>query len=309
MCPNALWASNGIYFANASIKPFGLFVHADNTVYGTTQGTSQAHVWSSQGGDPIRNLVTNLINPAAIFVTIDGDIYVDNGGYNRVELWKPGATVGIDVMNTSRQCMGIFIDTKNNLYCAASDNHVVLGKPLNGSSESADIVAGTLNCGAAPDELCLPNGIFVDTNSILYVADWKNNRIQKFKLGEKNGQTIAGNGSAEVTDLLGPTGVILDADGYVFIVDMNNNRVIGEGPYGFRCIVGCSKISTQLTSGFNGPRTASFDSYGNLFVSDRWNHRILKFLLQDNTCGMSIAILKTKLSNQKASDKPNFPLL
>ena len=279
-------------FASALTKPFGLFVHADNTVYGTTQGTSQILIWSSQGGDPIQRLATNLINPAAIFVTVNGDVYVDNGGKSRVELWKPNATSGINVMDTPQQCMGLFVDTMNNLYCAASEGNVVLAKSLNGSSQPTTIVAGTLTCGAAPSELCLPNGIFVDTNSMLYVADWRNNRIQKFKLGEKNGQTIAGNGSTEVTDLSGPTGVIVDADGYVFIVDMNNNRVIGSGPYGFRCIVGCSKISTLLTSGFNSPRTASFDSYGNLFVSDRWNHRILKFLLQNNTCGMLTALSK-----------------
>lgn len=256
------------------------------------QGSNQVRIWSSKGDDPIRTLETNLINPAAIFVTVDGDIYVDNDGGNRVELWKPNATIGINVMDTLQQCMGLFVDTMNNLYCAASDSNVVLAKSLNGSSQSPTIVAGTLTCGAAPNELCLPNGIFVDTNFILYVADWRNNRIQKFKLGEKNGQTIAGNGSAEVTDLSGPTGVILDADGYVFIVDMNNNRVIGSGPYGFRCIVGCSKISTVLTTGFNGPRTAGFDSYGNLFVSDRWNHRILQFLLQNNTCGMLTVLSK-----------------
>ena len=62
---------------------------------------------------------------------------------------------------------------------------------------------------------------------------------------------------------------------------MGQNRIVGSGPNGFRCIVGCTQ-----TNQFDGPRSLGFDSYGNLFVSDRENNRILKFELIANSCGM-----------------------
>ena len=83
-----------------------------------------------------------------------------------------------------------------------------------------------------------------------------------------------------------PTGVFVDGDGYLFIVDTSNNRIIGSGLYGFRCIVGCSAASAGLPpTQLNGPRTLGFDSYGNIFVSDRNNQRIQKFILMTNSCG------------------------
>ena len=304
-CPNASWEANGTLFAYAQTEPFGLFIDTNDTVYVAMQETNRVQVWSSQSGAPIRTLSTDLNNPATIFVTTNGNIYVDSGANYRVELWTLNATKGTNVMNVTNQCMGLFIDTNNTLYCSASESHVVLAKSLTESSQPIVTVAGKdKTCGDGADELCLPNGIFVDTNFNLYVADWVYNRIQKFKLGEKNGQTVAGYGSSQVTDLSGPTSVTLDADGYLFIVDMNNNRVMGSGLNGFRCVVGCSKTITSLLNRFNGPRTAAFDSSGNLFVTDRSSSRILKFALKNNSCS-KLTYTSTKDSRIR---KSRFPI-
>ena len=113
-----------------------------------------------------------------------------------------------------------------------------------------------------------------------------NNRVQMFQPGELNGITVAGSGSLNTTIILdNPTSVILDADGYLFIMDKSNYRIVGSGPYGFRCLVGCStgqgSASNQLSTVFS----ISFDSYGNIYVADFGNKRIQKFLLVANSCG------------------------
>ena len=288
---------NGSIFLDAQANPFGLFVNVNNTIYATEQQTKRVQVWSSQGGTPIRTFSGNLSNPGAIFVTTNGDIYIDSGDNRRVELWTSNATSGVIVMNVTNQCLGLFIDMNNTLYCAASDSHQVVARSLNGGSQSTVVVAGNGTCGSAVYQLCLPNGIFIDMNSNLYIADYANNRIQKYKLGQTNGQTVAVIGATATIDLSGPVGIALDADGYLFITDMRNNRIVGSGPNGYRCIVGCSQTSTSLTTALNGPRALGFDSYGSLFVADRENNRVVKFSLAMNSCGMSICCTQLSPSN------------
>ena len=54
------------------------------------------------------------------------------------------------------------------------------------------VVAGVGLGGSDAHMLQQPEGIFVDTDLNLYVADVKNHRIQFFRSGEINGLTIAG---------------------------------------------------------------------------------------------------------------------
>jgi len=146
-------------------------------------------------------------------------------------------------------------------------------------------VAGNGSHGSTSNMLNSPNGIFVDTNFDLYVADYENNRIQLFRLGQINGTTVAGDTSANLTiSLYYPTNVILDGNKYLFITDSGNHRIIGSDENGFRCIVACSMSSGSTSNKFIYPRSIAFDSFGNLFVVDRNNHRIQKFCLSTNFC-------------------------
>ena len=164
--------------------------------------------------------------------------------------------------------------------------HQIVKKSLNTVSNALTITAGTGIFGSTANQLNYPNGIFVDINLDLYVADCWNNRIQLFRLGELNGITVAGNTSLNTTITLRyPTGIVLDGDNYLFIVDSTNNRIVGSGPNGFRCLVGCSGLPGSASNQLNYPHTLSFDSYGNMFVTDWGNNRIQKFVLLTNLCG------------------------
>ena len=156
---------------------------------------------------------------------------------------------------------------------------------LNTNINNTAIVAGNGSDGNASNLLKHPHGIFVDINLDLYVADCLNHRIQLFPSGQLHGITVAGAGASGTFTLAEPHGITLDGDGYLFISDTNHHRIIASGPTGFRCLFGCSGGPGSTSYQFNTPITISFDSYGNIFVTDRDNGRVQKFLLSINSCG------------------------
>jgi hypothetical protein len=166
-------------------------------------------------------------------------------------------------------------------------NQKVIAISLNGGANTTTTAAGTGISGSASNQLKFPNGIVVDLNRTLYVADWGNNRIQRFWYGQLNATTVAGTGATGTITLNGPTGVMVDANGYLYIADYNNYRIVGQGPYGFQCVVGCSGSSGSSPSQLYEPQNLGFDSYGNIYVADSGNNRIQEFLLTNNSCIMS----------------------
>jgi sugar lactone lactonase YvrE len=147
------------------------------------------------------------------------------------------------------------------------------------------VAAGTGSEGSSFNELNRPNGIFVDVNFDLYVADCGNNRIQLFQSGELNGITVAGDRSPNPTiNLNCPTGIVLDAEKNLFIVDNNNHRIVRSSLNGFRCLVGCYGTVSQSNQ-LNYPLGSSFDPFGNMFVADTDNNRIQKFEYLKKSCG------------------------
>ncbi len=287
--PCASWNPNATTLANISTvgsAPFDIFVDLNNTIYVAATNLNQALVWSQGSNIPTRNISAGLNTPHAIFVTSNGDIYVDNGQFNgQVDMWTLNATNSVNVMSVTSECKSLFIDINNTLYCVNDNQHKVVKKSLNTGSTTVTLAAGSGTQGSGAYMLYLPNGMVVDFNLNLYVADYGNNRIQFFRTGQLNGSTIVGSGSSGTIALYHPTDVVLDFDGYLFITDSDNNRIVGSGPSGYYCIVGCTGSTGTALNQLNHPQALSFDNYGNLFVVDFYNNRIQKFVLATNSCG------------------------
>ena len=252
--------------------PYGIFVNSNNSIYILNRQTGQIHIWLNENHlNPTKTIEGNLSDPFSLFVTTNGDIYVDNGQYNgRVDKWIVENERWISVMNVTSQCCGLFIDIYENLYCSMYYNHRV--------DKNWSTIAGTGVRGSESNMFNNPCGIFVDLNLDLYVADEHNHRIQLFRLNQRNGITVVGSGSAKLTiELYGPSGIVLDGDQHLFIVEKDNSRIIGSDENGFRCIFGCSG-SGPTNDKLSGPYSMSFDSYGNIYVMDAGNNRAQKIL-------------------------------
>jgi hypothetical protein len=231
----------------------------------------------------IANYSSSYGNVYSIFVTITDDMYIYNNGYG-VDRWTLNSTNSVSSLYVGGQCDDLFIDSNNSLYCSLSGYHQVIKRSLNSSDYQTTVVAGTGCSGFFRNTLYNPQGIFVDINFNLYVADYRNHRIQLFQSGQSNGTTIVGKEAPGTITLYYPADVVLDADGYLFIVDSGNHRIVGSGPYGFHCIGACSGYGSSSDQLYY-PYSMAFDSYGNIFVVDQNNNRVQKFLLETNSCG------------------------
>lgn len=76
-------------------------------------------------------------------------------------------------LNEMCWCAGLFVDRSGSIYYSDYTNHRVL--KFTAFASSATVAAGTTGSfGSALNQLYNPNGIFVDANYTLYVADQSN---------------------------------------------------------------------------------------------------------------------------------------
>ncbi|CAF0955861.1 unnamed protein product [Adineta steineri] len=284
-----------------------IFVSTNNTIYVANRENNTIVIWHEDSVSPKKIIPGNFTRSYCLFVTSNGDIYIDDGERNgRVQKWIAEASTFITVMNVSSRCTSLFVDINDTLYCSMNDHHQVVKRSLNDAVMNANrIAAGTGMKGPHSDHLSGPLGIFIDVNFDLYVADSFNDRVQLFHSGELNGTTVAGSLTFPRTiTLLLPSAIVLDAEKYLFIVDEGSSRIFRSGLDGFRCLVGCYAVSSKSNQ-LNNPVGLSFDHSGNMFVTDRGNDRIQKFKYLKKSCGTPVNI-QLIYSSKLTHDSPTY---
>ena len=262
---------------------YGIFIDGINNVYVPSRLSNVLLVWS-QSRTTIRNVSVGSNRSMSVFVTINGDIYIDNG-YTNGRVDKFASNMTSTAMTVNGTCYGLFVDLNKYLYCSMKDYHQVIKLLLNSSTTIPTVAAGIGSPGSTSTMLNSQQGIYVDSNINLYVADCGNDRIQLFQSGQLTAVTVLGNGSSNTDIILRcPTHVVLDNDGYLFVVDSYNHRIIGSSWNGSRCVVGCSGSGGVASTQLSFPQTMGFDSYGNIYVTDRNNSRIQKFTFIKTNC-------------------------
>jgi hypothetical protein len=288
LCPSATWNPDAITLSTGSTSlstPMAIFVNSNNTIYVTYAKNNEVLVWQDDSVAPTRIISGIKSNFKSIFVTANGDIYLENDSpTGRVDKWSLNTNTFDPVRSFTSSCYGLFVDINDTLYCSIHDYHQVVKTWLCSNATTVIPVAGMKDSSdSTSDKLCNPYGIFVDIDFDLYVADSWNNRIQRFRSGQRNGITVAGSSSTTATiTLYYPTGVVLDADKHLYIVEEYNNRIVRSGPNGSQCIIGCSGQGSSPHQ-LKFPISLSFDSVGNIFVADQQNSRVQKFFLSTNS--------------------------
>jgi hypothetical protein len=124
-------------------------------------------------------------------------------------------------------------------------------------------------------QLYYPQGVAVDSQGYVYVADTINDRIQKF---DSNGTFISKWGSLGSSDgrFFYPNRIAVDSQGYVYVADTGNNRIQKFNSNGKFITKWGSKGSAD-DGQFDYPNGIAVDSTGKVYVADWDNHRIQVF--------------------------------
>ena len=129
--------------------------------------------------------------------------------------------------------------------------------------------------GSAPSEFNRAEGICVDAQDRLYVADSCNHRVQVFTSDGKFIREFGKPGSG-LGELSYPYDVKVDTAGNVFVCEFGNSRIqVFDGAGKFIEIIGGAGGHPGQ---FNNPWAIALDSHGNLYVADALNHRVQKLV-------------------------------
>ena len=224
----------------------------------------------------------------SLFITTNGDIYVDNDHLqDELYTWSRNLTNSDAFRNFISKCTHLFIGNNTSLYCSIDrENQVVKFLTINMIS----IWKSLLPAIQVKDQRHIYSTIRTEFLSVsILICMWLIVAIIEFSYfgrGEINGTTVAGNNASGIDGLQYPTGVILDVYDYLYIADCNNHRIIKSAPNGFRCIAGCSGHGGSASDQLFHPHALWFDNGDNLFVLDKMNRRIQKFLLSETSNGM-----------------------
>ena len=268
--------------------------------------------WGFSGdGGPATS--ARLFVPQDIAVDSGGDMFIADSNTNRVRRVAAGTGVITTVAGngstgfsgdggpaTSARLTfpsGVAVDTVGgHLLISDSSNNRI--RRVDAGTGVITTVAGTGVAGFSGDEgpgtsarVQYPQGIAVDADGHLFIADHTNCRIRRVAAGTGVITTVAGNGMqgfsgdggpATSAQLAFPNGVAVDnVGGHLFIADYSNHR-IRRVAAGTGVITTVAGTGVSGFSGNGGPGTSAGLSFpsgavvagGNLLIADTYNNRI-----------------------------------
>jgi DNA-binding beta-propeller fold protein YncE len=130
--------------------------------------------------------------------------------------------------------------------------------------------------GAGDGDFSIAAGIATDAQGNVYVADFSNIRIEKF---DSSGKFLM---SWKTESPRGPASIIIAADGTAYVDNFGSHKHYVQKFDSSGALItqwgSTGKGDSQFgATGVTGPEDIALDTDGNVYVSDRLNHRVQKF--------------------------------
>jgi gliding motility-associated-like protein len=287
--------------------PSGIGMDAAGNIYVTDFGSGAIRKITPAA---VVTTIANVPNPSGLTVDAQGNIFVT--AFQKDQIYKitpngttsvfagsglPAQTDGIGAAASFDGPGGIAIDASENLYVADQQNSDIRKITPTGvvtTAAGGSRIGGANNGPAATATFYNPDGVVVDNNGNIYVADTKNNLIRKITSAgvvstyAGNGYIGSTDGWASVSTFNYPTSVTVDASGNLYVADYNNN-LIREITTGGKVITIAGSGTAGNTNGigrsasFNAPLGLFYDPNGNIFITDAGNSLIRKITLTGYT--------------------------
>ncbi|GEM_PF-1492654 len=205
----------------------------------------------------------------SLYVT--GNLYDDLGRLTLALSWVFDKSVGLS------HARSLGVDASGNVYIADGQHGRILKTDPNGNVLTSWVVENTNSW---------PEDAEVGPNGDVYVSSWHLNKIIIYsQSGTKKGEFP--------TSVSGPRSIAIDPENNVYVVSSGNHKV-----YKFLSD-GTHKITIGKGYGSSGgylkhPWGIAVTNTGDIFVSDKNNHRICRWTLSDETTATGTATITSR---------------
>jgi ABC-type Fe3+ transport system permease subunit/DNA-binding beta-propeller fold protein YncE len=208
----------------------------------------------------------------------DGNIIVVEPHYNRLNYHRPDGTLvyqwGKQGTNAGDLAFprSVAVNSAGETYIS---EYGLAERIQRFSSRGTNLLTVIGSEGEGPGQFRRAEGIGIDSQDRLFVADSCNHRVQVFS---RDGKFIREHGKAGAApgEMSYPYDVRVDRAGYEYVCEFGNSRIqIFDADGKFVEILGGAGGEPDR---MNNPWAICLDSKGNLYVADSGNHRVQKFI-------------------------------
>jgi len=221
---------------------------------------------------------TSLGKPKGMGRDRDGNIVVLEPHYQRVNVFSPEGKLvaqwGKHGTNAGELMMprAVAVNSRREVFLS---EYGLVERVQKFAPRGEELLGSFGHPGNAPGEFNRPEGLCVDAQDRIYVADSCNHRIQVFSSDGKflRAYGKAGKGKGELSY---PYDICVDAAGRQYVCEFGNSRIQ---------VFDASDQPLEIIGGpglapgeFSNPWGVALDSAGNLYVADSQNHRVQKLI-------------------------------
>ncbi|CAF1604041.1 unnamed protein product [Adineta ricciae] len=290
------WRQNGSTICGGNGKgdklnhlsgPGGMFIDKHRNIFIADSWNHRIVRWKRNenrrtivaGGNGRGNRLNQLDRPTdVIFDEQNNSLIIADYGNRRVMRWFLN-TNQTEILIDKIDCSRLTMDKFGFVYVSDCEKHEVRRWKM-GEKGEGTLVAGGNGKGNQLNQFNVPTFLFVDDEQSLYVSDFGNHRVMKWRKDAQKGFVVAGgNGRGDNLNQLNcPEGIIVDHEGRIYVADRENHRIMRwcEGDEEGEIIVGGNGKGNEPNQ-LSSPAGLSFDDEGNVYVVDWGNHRIQRF--------------------------------
>ncbi len=221
---------------------------------------------------------TDLGKPKGMDCDRDGNIIVLEPHYQRVNHFTPAGRLvrqwGVRGTNAHELTLprSVAVNSRGDIFLS---EYTLVDRVHGFAARDQQLLVAYGVAGEKPGEFNRVEGLGIDAQDRVYVADSCNHRIQIFS---RDGRLLrthgrAGSGRGELSY---PYDVRIDRAGRQYVCEFGNSRIqIFDAQDGPVEILGGAGAGPGQ---FSNPWSVALDSHGNLYVADSQNHRVQKFI-------------------------------